>query len=104
MNSLYICARDRSRPVDLERHAQLHAEHDLVGGVAVAAGIDDVLKIRLNVPAMIEIERVENFSDVLIALHREARLGMGGVPLICQRVDHGAIVVDGVAGGAGVRL
>jgi len=61
----------------LQRHVQLHAEYELVGGSVVTAGIDDVLKIGLNVKAVIEIKGVENFSDVLIALHRETRLGIG---------------------------
>ena len=55
----------------LQRYAQLHAQYDLVGSAMVAARIDDVLKIRLNIQAVIEIERVEDFAYVLVALHRE---------------------------------
>ena len=40
----------------LQRHAQLHATYDLVGGAMIAAGVNDVLKIRLNVPAVIDIK------------------------------------------------
>jgi hypothetical protein len=47
----------------------LHAEDDLVSGASIAAGIDDVLKIRLNVQPVIDIERVENFPYELIRLY-----------------------------------
>ena len=67
----------RGRGRDLQRHVQLDAEYELVSGTVVAAGVDDVLQIGLNVKAVIEIEGIENFSDVLIALHRETRLWIG---------------------------
>src|ERR1700746_3464080 len=44
----------------------------------VAARINDVLKIRLNIQAVIKIERVKNFVYVLVGLHCETRIVMGG--------------------------
>jgi hypothetical protein len=40
----------------LQRHAHLDSEHNDVLGGAVAAGIDNVLKIRLNVCPVVDVE------------------------------------------------
>src|SRR6202043_1449801 len=63
----------------LQRHAQLDSEHPYVRGALVAAGIDNVLKIRLNVRPVKDIERVENFLYKLVGLYAEAGTRMAGV-------------------------
>src|SRR5260370_27717326 len=60
----------------LQRHANLNPEHDLVRSVVVAAGIDNPLKIRLNVRSVEDVERVENFLYPLVILYPEARTRM----------------------------
>jgi hypothetical protein len=62
----------------LQWHAQLESEDPHVGGAVVAAGIDNVLKIWLNVCPMKDIERVENFLDKLVRLYAETGTGMAG--------------------------
>src|SRR5271165_5024397 len=62
----------------LQRHAQLDSKHPNVRGAVVAAGIDNVLKIRLNVCPMKDVERVENFLYKLVGLHAETGTRMAG--------------------------
>src|ERR1700726_4780439 len=62
----------------LQRYAQLDSEHPYVRGALVAAGIDNVLKIRLNVRPVKDIERVENFLYKLVGLYAEAGTRMAG--------------------------
>ena len=62
----------------LQRHAQLDSEHPYVRGALVAAGIDNVLKIRLNVCPVEDVERVKNFLYKLIGLHAETGMRMAG--------------------------
>ena len=50
-----------TRRCGLQGHAHLDSEHPDVRGAVVAAGIDNVLKIRLNVCPAKDVERVENF-------------------------------------------
>src|ERR1700726_2521392 len=66
----------------LQRHAQLDSEHPNVRGAVVAAGIDNVLKIRLNVRPVKDIERVENFLYKLVALYAETGTRMAGDELL----------------------
>ena len=66
----------------LQRHAQLDSEHDYVSGAVVAAGIDNVLKIRLNVRPAKDIERVENFLDKFVGLYAETGTRMAGDVLL----------------------
>ena len=62
----------------LQRHAQLDSEDPDVRGALVAAGIDNPLKIRLNVCPVEDVERVENFLYKLIGLHAETGMRMAG--------------------------
>jgi hypothetical protein len=62
----------------LQRDAQLDSEHPYVRGALVAAGIDNVLQIRLDVRPMIDIERVENFLYKLVGLDAETGTRMAG--------------------------
>jgi hypothetical protein len=62
----------------LERHAQLESEDPHVRGAVVAAGIDNILKVRLNVCPVKDIERVEDFLDKLVGLYAETGTGMAG--------------------------
>ena len=61
-----------------QRHAQLDSEDPDVRGALVAAGIDNVLNIRLNVCSAEDVERVENFLYKLIGLHAETGMRMAG--------------------------
>jgi hypothetical protein len=56
----------------------LDSEHPDVRGVLVAAGMDNPLKIRLNVCPVEDVERVENFLYKLIGLHAETGMRMAG--------------------------
>jgi hypothetical protein len=56
----------------------LDSKHPYVGGALVAAGIDNVLKIRLNVRPVKDIERVENFLYKLVGLYAETGTRMAG--------------------------
>jgi NAD(P)-dependent dehydrogenase (short-subunit alcohol dehydrogenase family) len=62
----------------LQRHAQLDSKHPYVPGALVAAGIDNVLKIWLNVCPVEDVERVKNFLYKLIGLHAETGMRMAG--------------------------
>src|SRR5580704_15889669 len=66
----------------LQRHAELDSEHQYVRGAAVAAGIDNVLKIRLNVRPAKDIERVENLLYKLVGLYAETGTRMAGDVLL----------------------
>ena len=63
---------------NLQRHAHLDPEHPDVRGAVVAAGIDNVLKIRLNIRPAKDIERVENFLYKLVGLYAETGTRMTG--------------------------
>ncbi len=56
----------------------MDSEHNDVLGGAVAAGIDNVLKIRLNVCPVVDVERVENFLYKLVGLYPETGTRMAG--------------------------
>ena len=64
--------------IRLQRHAQLDSEYPYVRGAVVAAGIDNVLKIRLNVCPAKDVERVENFLYKLVGLYAETGTRMAG--------------------------
>ena len=56
----------------------MDSEDPYVGGALVAARIDNVLKIRLNVCPVKDIEGVENFLDKLVVLYAETGTRMAG--------------------------
>ena len=56
----------------------MDSEHPRVRGAVVAAGIDNVLKIRLNVRPVKDIERVENFLYKLVGLYAETGTRVAG--------------------------
>jgi hypothetical protein len=62
----------------LQGHAHLDSEHPYIRGAVVAAGIDNVLKIRLNVCPTKDVERVENFLDKLVGLYTKTGTRMAG--------------------------
>ena len=65
----------------LQRHAQLDPEHPNVRGAVVAAGINNVLEIRLNVRSVKDIERVEDLLYELVGLDAKTGTRMAGVVL-----------------------